>query len=108
MQSTLLRLGLYLIIAPLALLFVRSTLAQRLAVARGDEIVNYDSMQIYRRFDIGTAKPSEADRRCVPHHLYDIVDASQDFNAADYARRARAICDDIVARGRRPILVGGT
>ena len=86
----------------------KSELAQRLAVARGDEIVNYDSMQIYRRFDIGTAKPSEADRRDVPHHLYDIVDASQDFNAADYARRARSICDDIVARGRRPILVGGT
>lgn len=86
----------------------KSELALRLARAVGGEIVNYDSMQIYRGFDIGTAKPSEADRRAVPHHLFDIVEATDEFNAADYARRARAVCDDIIKRGSRPILAGGT
>lgn len=86
----------------------KSELALRLALATGGEIVNYDSMQIYRGFDIGTAKPSEADRRAVPHHLFDIVTADQEFNAADYARRARAVCDDIERRGQTAILAGGT
>ena len=86
----------------------KSELALRLAVASGGEIVNCDSMQIYRGFNIGTAKPSEADRAAVPHHLFDIVDASEEFNAADYARRASAVCDDIIERGRTPILAGGT
>jgi tRNA dimethylallyltransferase len=86
----------------------KSELAMRLALASGGEIVNYDSMQIYRGFDIGTAKPSEADRRAVPHHLFDIVDAAEEFNAADYARRAREICEDIASRGKTAILAGGT
>jgi tRNA dimethylallyltransferase len=86
----------------------KSDLALRLAERVGGEIVNYDSIQVYRRFDIGSAKPSETARRRVPHHLFDIVEADQDFNAADYARMARPICDGILARGRTPILVGGT
>jgi len=86
----------------------KSDLAVRLAEELGGEIVNYDSIQIYRRFDIGSAKPSAEVRGRVPHHLFDIVDATDEFNAADYARLARATCDDIVARGRWPILVGGT
>ena len=86
----------------------KSELALRLALASGGEIVNYDSMQIYRGFNIGTAKPSTADRASVPHHLFDIADASEEFNAADYARRARAVCEDIIARGKMPILAGGT
>jgi len=86
----------------------KSELALRLALAHHGEIVNYDSMQIYRGFDIGTAKPSEADRRAVPHHLFDVIDATEEFNAADYARVARPLCDDIVARGRLAILAGGT
>ena len=86
----------------------KSDLALRLAEAIGGEIVNYDSVQIYRGFDIGSAKPSPAARAAVPHHLYDIIDADEEFNAAEYARRARAVCDDIVARGRHPILTGGT
>lgn len=86
----------------------KSELALRLAAAAGGEIVNYDSMQIYRGFDIGTAKPSEADRRAVKHHLFDVADADEEFNAADYARRAREVCDDIAKRGKRPILTGGT
>ncbi len=86
----------------------KSELALRLALARGGEIVNFDSMQIYRGFDIGTAKPSEADRRAVPHHLFDYIDADREFNAADYARVARPLCDEIASRGKLPILAGGT
>lgn len=86
----------------------KSQLAIRLAGAASGEIVNYDSIQIYRGFDIGSAKPSAEDRRRVPHHLFDIVDANEEFNAADYARRARAACEEIAGRGKLPILVGGT
>lgn len=86
----------------------KSELALRLAQAAGGEIVNYDSVQIYRGFDIGSAKPAPPARAAVPHHLFDVADADQEFNAADYARLARNTCDEIVARGRIPILVGGT
>lgn len=86
----------------------KSELALRLAEAIGGEIVNYDSVQIYRGFDIGSAKPSREIRARVPHHLYDIVDADEEFNAADYARAARAVCAEIECRGRTPILAGGT
>src|ERR1043166_8048022 len=86
----------------------KSRLALRLAKTLGGEIVNYDSVQVYRGFDVGSAKPSPAERARVPHHLFDIVDAGEDFNAADYARLARAVCDGIAARGHRAILAGGT
>ncbi|HEX2123931.1 MAG TPA: tRNA (adenosine(37)-N6)-dimethylallyltransferase MiaA [Thermoanaerobaculia bacterium] len=86
----------------------KSELALRLAVTVGGEIVNYDSVQIYRGFDIGSAKPSPEQRRLVPHHLFDIADADDEFNAADYARLARAAIDDIHARDRPAILAGGT
>jgi tRNA dimethylallyltransferase len=86
----------------------KSEFAIQLAVALGGEIVNYDSVQIYRAFDIGSAKPSIATRALVPHHLFDIVEATDEFNAADYARLARETCDAIEARGARPILAGGT
>lgn len=65
-------------------------------------------MQIYRGFDIGSAKPPIEVRSAIPHHLYDIVDANAEFNAADYARLASSTIDDIRARGRKAILVGGT
>jgi len=86
----------------------KSELAIRLATAIGGEIVNYDSVQIYRGFDIGSAKPGPAQRAAVPHHLFDIVDATDEFNAADYGRLARATCAEIESRGATPILVGGT
>lgn len=87
----------------------KSDLALRLAEEIGGEIVNYDSVQIYRGFDIGSAKPTVEQRQRVPHHLFDIADADdEDFNAADYARMAREVCADIDARGKRAILVGGT
>jgi tRNA dimethylallyltransferase len=86
----------------------KSELALRLAETVGGEIVNYDSVQIYRGFDIGSAKPPREQRALVPHHLIDIVDAEEEFNAADYGRLARTTCDEIVAGGHHPILVGGT
>jgi tRNA dimethylallyltransferase len=86
----------------------KSELAVRLAETLGGEIVNYDSVQIYRGFDIGSAKPSPEQRRRVPHHLFDLIDADQEFNAADYAARARTVIDDIHARGKRAVLAGGT
>ncbi|MFL6245090.1 MAG: tRNA (adenosine(37)-N6)-dimethylallyltransferase MiaA [Thermoanaerobaculia bacterium] len=86
----------------------KSDFALRLAETLDGEIVNYDSVQIYRGFDIGSAKPSIEERRRVPHHLFDIVDADEDFNAADYVKHARTVCGDIHARGKRAILAGGT
>ncbi|MDQ3282136.1 MAG: tRNA (adenosine(37)-N6)-dimethylallyltransferase MiaA, partial [Acidobacteriota bacterium] len=86
----------------------KSELALRLAQHFGGEVVNYDSVQIYRGFDIGSAKPSPQQRSLVPHHLFDIVDADEECNAADYASRARAVCEEIHNRGARAILAGGT
>lgn len=86
----------------------KSALALRIAEAIGGEIVNYDSVQIYRGFDIGSAKPLAEVRARVPHHLFDIVDADAEFNAADYAREARAVCEEIASRGKTALLVGGT
>ncbi|MGA7617007.1 MAG: tRNA (adenosine(37)-N6)-dimethylallyltransferase MiaA [Thermoanaerobaculia bacterium] len=80
----------------------------RLGARVEGEIVNYDSVQLYRGFDIGSAKPDTATRLTVPHHLFDLVDADETFSAADYAHVARTVCADILSRGRRPILVGGT
>lgn len=86
----------------------KSCLAFALAESVGGEIVVADSMQVYRGLDIGTGKPS-ADERCrIPHHLLDLVDPDQPFTAADYARLAAAAITDIRARGRLPIMVGGT
>jgi tRNA dimethylallyltransferase len=86
----------------------KSELALRLAETLGGEIVNYDSIQIYRGFDIGSAKPSAEARARIPHHLFDIVDADAEFNASAYATLARTTCEEIAARGRRAILAGGT
>ena len=74
----------------------------------GVEIVAVDSMQVYRGLDIGTAKPTPAERREIPHHLLDLVDVEEEFSVAEFQRAARAVIDDIAARGKRPLLVGGT
>lgn len=86
----------------------KSRLALQLAEELGGEIVNFDSVQIYRGFDIGSAKPDREERARVPHHLVDIIEAEEEFNAADFAARAGVVLDDLTARGKRPILVGGT
>jgi tRNA dimethylallyltransferase len=72
------------------------------------EIVSADSRQIYRGMDIGTAKASAADRAAVPHHLVDIRNPDEEYTVADFKRDAIAACDDIIACGKLPILVGGT
>ena len=72
------------------------------------EIVNCDSVAMYREFDLGTAKPSPAERAQVPHHLFDSVDPTEGVTAGEYARQARWILEDIKARGHLPIVVGGT
>ena len=82
-------------------------LAEDLA-QRGAEIINCDSVQLYRHFDIGTAKPAPVERRGVPHHLLDALDPRETCTAGEYARRARAVLDDLRVRGAVPIFVGGT
>jgi len=86
----------------------KSELAIHLAQRLGGEIVNYDSLQIYRGFDIGTAKVPEPERRGVPHHLTDAIEPGRLFTAGDYVRQARASLQEIAARQRIPVLVGGT
>ncbi len=72
------------------------------------EIVSCDSVAVYREFEIGTAKPSPADRKRIPHHLIDVAAPTEQFTAGDYSRLARAAIRDIHARGHVPIIVGGT
>jgi tRNA dimethylallyltransferase len=86
----------------------KSALALAVAARHGGEIINCDSTAVYRGFDIGTDKIAAADRRGIPHHLIDIVDPAEEYTAAQYARDAAAIIRDVHARGRLPILVGGT
>lgn len=86
----------------------KSALALAIAHALGGEIVNFDSVQVYRGFDIGSAKLAPAERQGVPHHLIDIVEPAALFTAGDYARAAEAVVREISSRERVPILVGGT
>jgi tRNA dimethylallyltransferase len=86
----------------------KSGLGISLARALGGEVVNADSMQLYQGMDIGTAKEPEAARQGVPHHLLDIWPVTQAANVAEYQKLARAAIDDTAARGRVPVLVGGS
>jgi tRNA dimethylallyltransferase len=86
----------------------KSDLALSIAEAFNGEIVNYDSVQIFRHLDIGTAKPTAEERRRVPHHMIDIRDPDEEFNAGDYQREARGVLEDLRQRCRLPVLVGGT
>ncbi|AGA34416.1 tRNA delta(2)-isopentenylpyrophosphate transferase [Thioalkalivibrio nitratireducens DSM 14787] len=86
----------------------KSALAMELAEAIGGEIISVDSAQVYRGMDIGTAKPDAADRQRVPHHLIDLRDPEETFSAADFAALAARRIREISARGRTPLLVGGT
>jgi tRNA dimethylallyltransferase len=86
----------------------KTELAVRLAERFDGEIVNADSLQVYRRMDIGTAKPSPELRSRVPHHLIDIVDPAGDFSASDFRREAGRVIAEILGRGRKVFLVGGT
>src|SRR5512136_1607037 len=86
----------------------KSPVALLLAEKLGGEIISVDSMHVYRGMDIGTAKPSPADRARVPHHLVDVVEVTEPFDAAQFVQLARRAVADIQGRGRLPILCGGT
>ena len=86
----------------------KSALGMMLARRFDGEVVSCDSTAVYRGFDIGTDKVPPAARQGVPHHLIDVADPTEEYSAAQYAREAAAAIRDITARGRLPILVGGT
>ena len=86
----------------------KSALAVRLAELYGGVIVSCDSMQIYRRMNVGTAKPTEQEQRLVEHRMIDIVEPDVDFSCADYVKMAADEVSDIVSRGKLPVFCGGT
>src|SRR5471030_1843217 len=86
----------------------KSEIAQLLAEKLGGEIISADSMQVYRGLDIGTAKPSPAERARVPHHLIDICDLTENFDAAQFIRLAQKAVEEIQSRKKIPIFCGGT
>lgn len=86
----------------------KSDLALDLAVALAGEVVNADALQLYRGMDVGTAKVPPAERRGVPHHQIDVLDVTEEASVAAYQREARGDLEAIGARGRRPLLVGGS
>jgi len=86
----------------------KSEAALRVAEEFNGEVINCDSLQVYRFFDIGTAKLAEEERRGIPHHLIDIVNPDEPFTAGEYARRARRALAEVTSRGKLPVVVGGT
>ena len=86
----------------------KTWLAVELAKRYGGEVVSADSMQIYRRMDIGTAKPTAEEMQGIAHHMLDVTDPGEDFSAARYVDMASRCVEDILARGALPILAGGT
>ncbi|MGA9724756.1 MAG: tRNA (adenosine(37)-N6)-dimethylallyltransferase MiaA [Candidatus Binatus sp.] len=86
----------------------KSALAMAVAERSNCEIINADSRQFYRGMDLGTAKPSAEDRRRVPHHLIDVRNPDESLDVAEFAQLARAAIEDVAARGRNPLVVGGS
>ena len=86
----------------------KSALAMRLALELGGEIINADALQVYRGFDIGTAKPTAGERARVPHHLIDILEPHEQYSAGEFVRRARRAIAEIDGRGSVPLVVGGS
>lgn len=86
----------------------KTALAVELAKDLNGEVVSCDSMQVYRRMDIGTAKPSPEEMQGIPHHMIDVAEPDEDFSVSRYCAMAAPIVDDIVARGKTAIIAGGT
>lgn len=86
----------------------KTALAVELALRLNGEVVSADSMQLYRGLDIGTAKPTRDEMRGVPHHMLDVADPAEDWSVARYVAEAVPVVDGILARGKLPILAGGT
>ena len=86
----------------------KTRLSVELALTFGGEVVSADSMQIYRGMNIGTAKPTMEERRGVPHHMFDVAEPGEAFSVARYVEMASACVDEVLSRGKLPILTGGT
>ena len=86
----------------------KTALAVELAKSLHGEVVSCDSMQIYRRMDIGTAKPTAEEMQGIPHHMLDVAEPTEDFSVSRYCEMASPIVDDILARGKTAIIAGGT
>ena len=86
----------------------KTQLAIEIARCLGTEIINCDSMQVYRHMEIGTAKPTREERALVAHHLLDVADPDEPFDAARYAELARPVAEALQSRGQMPLVVGGT
>ena len=86
----------------------KTALAVELAKELNGEVVSCDSMQIYKRMDIGTAKPTSEEMQGIPHHMIDVAEPDEDFSVSRYCEMAAPIVDDIVARGKTAIIAGGT
>lgn len=99
-------MGVIAVVGPTAA--AKSALAMRLAEALGGEIVSVDSMQVYRGLDIGTAKPSAADRAAVRHHMIDVAEPEETFTVAQFQEAGVAAVDDIANRGGIPVIAGGS
>ncbi|NQT06455.1 MAG: tRNA (adenosine(37)-N6)-dimethylallyltransferase MiaA [Candidatus Omnitrophica bacterium] len=86
----------------------KTEFAIRLAKRIGGEIISADSMQAYRSMDIVSQKPTPKQRRAVPHHLIDMLDPGEEYSAAEFAKRASALIEDIIKKSRIPLIVGGS
>lgn len=86
----------------------KSALAMGLCAALDGELVSFDSMQVYRKMDIGTAKPTKSEQETIRHHMIDIMDADRKFSAADFIGAARQAVDDVISREKTAVLCGGT
>ena len=86
----------------------KTALAVELAKELNGEVVSCDSMQVYSRMDIGTAKPTTEEMQCIVHHMLDVAEPDEDFSVSRYCEMASPIVDDIVSRGKTAIIAGGT
>ncbi len=86
----------------------KTDIAVRVAKEIGGEVISADSMQLYKKMDIGTAKPTEEEKRGVPHYMIDTVEVTENYSAADYKDECYRLCRDILSRGKTPIIAGGT
>ena len=86
----------------------KTALGIELARRLGGEIVSADSMQVYRRMDIGTAKATPREQAMVPHHMLDVAEPWEDYSVSRYVQEASKVCDGLLARGKIPVIVGGT
>ena len=86
----------------------KTALSVEVAKAVGGEIVSADSMQIYKYMNVGTAKPTEAEKQGIPHHMMDFLEPSVPFSVAEYCEMAHKVIADIYNKGKLPIIVGGT